>query len=112
MPSALVETLVETTSQARDFCALTKGILALCEPYGPVHSFKLVHNRGTARVACIIELESTRDEPALARALGGRSVNGSVCVEFEVRRDFEGAARRRVVAIAPSSAQEARIAAP
>jgi hypothetical protein len=50
MPSALLE----TTSQARDFCALTKGILALCEPFGPVHSFKLVHNRGGARVACIL----------------------------------------------------------
>src|SRR6201988_3742628 len=108
MPTALLE----TTSQARDFCTLTKGILAICEPYGAVHSFKLVHNRGTARVACIIELESTKDEPALARALGGRSINGSVCVEFEVRHDFEGAARRRVVAIAPSSAPEARIAAP
>ncbi|HWJ01456.1 MAG TPA: hypothetical protein VNU96_20775 [Burkholderiales bacterium] len=110
MPSALLE----TTSQARDFCALTKSILALCEPFGPVHSFKLVHNRGAARVACIIELESTKEEPALARALGGRSINGSVCVELEVRRDFEGegAARRRVVAIAPSPAPEARIAAP
>ena len=108
MPSALLE----ATSQARDFCALTKEILALCEPFGPVHSFKLVHNRGAARVACIIELESTKDEPALARALGGRSVNGSVCVEFEVRRDFEGAARRRVVAVVPSAAPENRIAAP
>jgi len=108
MPSALLE----NTSQARDFCALTKSILALCEPYGAVHSFKLVHNRGAARVACIIELESTKEEPALARALGGRNISGSVCVEFEVRRDFEGATRRRVVAIAPSSAPEARISAP
>ncbi|HEV8106929.1 MAG TPA: hypothetical protein VGP97_05340 [Burkholderiales bacterium] len=108
MPSALAE----TTSQARDFCTLTKGILALCEPYGPVHSFKLVHNRGAGRVACIIELESTKEEPRLARALGGRSLSGSVCVEFEVRPDFEEAARRRVVAIAPSCAPEARIAAP
>jgi hypothetical protein len=104
--------LLETTSQARDFCALTKSILALCEPFGPVHSFKLVHNRGSARVACIIELESTKQEPALARALGGRSLNGAVCVELEVRRDFEGTARRRVVAIAPSAAPETRIAAP
>jgi len=112
MASPMSSVLAEATSQARDFCALTKGILALCEPFGAVHSFKLVHNRGTARVACIIELESTRDEPALARALGGRNVNGSVCVEFEVRRDFEAAARRRVVAIAPSSAPETRIAAP
>src|SRR3954468_464872 len=104
--------LLETTSQARDFCALTKSILALCEPFGPVHSFKLVHNRGPARVACIIELESTKQEPALARALGGRSVNGAVCIEVEVRRDFEAAARRRVVAMAPSAAPETRIAAP
>ncbi len=110
---AMSSALLETTSQARDFCALTKSILALCEPFGPVHSFKLVHNRGAARVACIIELESTKQEPALARALGGRSMNGSVCVELEVRRDFEGAARRRVVAIAqPPSAPENRIAAP
>src|SRR5436189_1924483 len=109
MPSGLLE----TASQARDFCTLTKGILALCEPFGPVHSFKLVHNRGAARVACIIELESTKQEPALARALGGRSVNGAVCVEVEVRRDFEGTARRRVAVIAPSpSAPENRIAAP
>src|SRR4051794_2386680 len=109
MPTALLE----TTSQARDFCALTKGVLALCEPFGPVHSFKLVHNRGSARVACIIELESTKQEPALARALGGRSLNGAVCVEVEVRRDFEGTARRRGAGVAPSpSAPENRIAAP
>ena len=108
----MTKELLENTAQARDFHALTRGILELCEPFGPVHSFKLVHNRGAARVACIIELESTKDERALARALGGRSINGSVCVEFEVRRDFEGAARRRVVAIAPSSAPETRIAAP
>jgi hypothetical protein len=108
MPSPLLE----TTSQARDFCALTKDVLALCEPFGPVHSFKLVHNRGAGRVACIIELESTKQEPALARTLGGRSVNGSVCVEFEVRPDFEGAVRRRMVAVAPSAAPENRIAAP
>src|SRR3954468_1307230 len=105
--------LLETTSQARDFCALTKGILALCEPFGPVHSFKLVHNRGAARVACIIELESAKEELALARAIGGRSMNGSVCVELEVRRDFEGAARRRVAVMAPPpSGPENRIAAP
>ena len=102
--------LLESASQTLDFCALTKDILALCEPFGPVHSFKLVHNRGAARVACVIELESPKQEPALARALGGRSVNGAVCVEFEVGRDFE--ARRRVVAIAPQSAREARIADP
>jgi hypothetical protein len=77
------------TSGARDFSALTRNILARCEPFGPVHSFKLVHNRGARRVACLIELESPKNEPALARALGGRTVNGSVCVEVEVQRDFQ-----------------------
>jgi hypothetical protein len=65
-----------------------------------------------ARVACIIELRSTKGGAGLARALGGRTVNGSVCIEVEVRRDFEAAARRRVVAIAPSTAPEHRVAAP
>ena len=101
--------LLESTSQAHDFCALTKGILTLCEPFGPVHAFKLVHNRGAGRVVCMIELESPKQEPALARALGGRSVNGAVCIELEVRRDFE-MAKRKVVAIAPQSAPEARVA--
>ena len=101
--------LLENTSHARDFSALTKVILALCEPYGPVHSFKLVHNRGAHRVACLIELESMKDQPALARALGGRTINGSVCIEVDVRRDFE--ARPKVVAIAPQSPAEDRLAA-
>ena len=79
------------TSGVRDFSALTRNILAMCEPFGPVHSFKLVHNRGARRVACLIELESPKNEPALARALGGRTVNGSVCVEVEVQRDFQQA---------------------
>jgi hypothetical protein len=79
------------TRGARDFSALTRNILAMCEPFGPVHSFKLVHNRGARRVACLIELESPKNEPALARALGGRTVNGSVCVEVEVQRDFQQA---------------------
>jgi hypothetical protein len=106
----MTKELLENTAHARDFCALTKVILALCEPFGSVHSFKLVHNRGAHRVACLIELESTKEQSALARALGGRTINGSVCVEVEVRRDFE-AGPARVVAIAPSSASEDRAAA-
>jgi hypothetical protein len=106
----MLSPLLETTSQARDFCALTKSILTLCEPFGPVHSFKLVHNRGARRVACLIELESTKEQFALARALGGRTINGSVCVEVEVRRDFQ-AMPARVAAIAAPSAAEDRAAA-
>jgi hypothetical protein len=94
--------------EARDFCALTKSILDLCEPFGPVHSFKLVHSRGASRVACLIELDSVKQQPALARALGARTINGSVCLEIEVSRDFEATAQQ------PSSQQhsfEARVAA-
>jgi hypothetical protein len=60
-------------------------------------------------VACLIELESMKDQAALARAVGGRTINGSVCVEVDVRRDFES--RPKVVAIAPQSVSADRIAA-
>jgi hypothetical protein len=106
----MTKSLLENTSHARDFCALTKGILDLCEPFGPVHSFKLVHNRGVGRVACVIELESPKEQPGLARALGGKTINGAVCVEIEVRRDFE-ARTGRVVAIAPTAISGTHIAA-
>ena len=79
---------VDKLSDARDFYALTKAILSLCEPFGPVHSFRFIHNRGAARVACIIELESAKQQPALARALGARTLNGAVCLEIPVGRDF------------------------
>jgi hypothetical protein len=91
--------LVQKLSDAHDFYALTKGVLAMCEPYGPVHAFRLIHNRGAARVACLIELESEKQQPALARALGGKVLNGAACLEIPVDRDF--GATRKVVAIAP-----------
>jgi hypothetical protein len=110
MALAVKPEIVEKTSDAGDFCALAKGILAMCEPFGPVHSFKLVHNRGTSRVACLIELESAKEQPALARALGGSTVNSSVCFEIPVRHDFE--ARSKVVALASQPPPvEARLAA-
>ena len=80
--------IVEQFSGVRDFYSLTKNILTICEPYGPVHSFRFVHNRGAARVACIIELESPKQTPALARALGVSGPNGAVCLEIPVAKDF------------------------
>lgn len=100
--------ILERTREARDFVELTEGILAACEPFGPVHSFKLVHNRGASSVACIIELEIPKQQPALARALGGRALNGAVGVEIPVRRDFESG--NRVLAVAPRPAFEAQLA--
>ncbi|OGA70073.1 MAG: hypothetical protein A3G81_26220 [Betaproteobacteria bacterium RIFCSPLOWO2_12_FULL_65_14] len=89
----------ERTRGARDFASLTEEILAACEPFGPVHSFKLVHNRGTSSVACVIELEAQKQQPALARALGARAVNGAVCLEIPVSRAFESGSH--VVGMAP-----------
>ena len=80
--------LVDKLSGARDFASLSRSILSLCEPFGAVHSFKLVHNRGVSRVACIIELESQKQHAALARRLGARTVNGAACLEIPVPRDF------------------------
>ena len=80
--------ILDKLASAYDFVALTKGVLALCEPYGPVHAFRLIHNRGAARVACLIELESPKQQPALARALGGRTLNGAVTLDIPVSREF------------------------
>jgi hypothetical protein len=52
-----------------------------------------VHNRGSSRVACQIELESTRQQPALARALGANVLNGAACLEIPVGKDFKPTAR-------------------
>ena len=97
---------LERLSQANDFQGLTRSVLALCEPYGPVHSFRLVHNRGAQRVACFIELESAKLQPALARMLGTSAVNGAVCLDIPVRKDFGGAAPR-VLALASAQVAQA-----
>ncbi len=80
--------VTEKLRGARDFCSLARGVLELCAPFGPVHAFRLVHNRGASRVACFVELESLKQHAALARSLGGRTVNGAVCLEVPVARDF------------------------
>jgi len=85
--------IIDRLSSARDLYVLTRGLLVLCEPYGPVHSFKLTHNRGTSRVACVVELESPKQHAALARELGARAVSGAVCMEIPVGRDFDAAGR-------------------
>ena len=82
---------MEQLREAHDICSLTKGVLELCEPYGPVHSFKLVHNRGAARVVCFIELESQKQQPALVRALGAKVINGTACLDIPVGDEFGGA---------------------
>ena len=82
--------VLEQLREAHDMPSLTKGILDLCERYGAVHSFKLVHNRGAARVVCFIELESQKQQPALVRALGAKVINGAACLDIPVGEDFDG----------------------
>ena len=82
--------IAEKLSEARDFYALTKAVLSVCEPFGAIHAFRLTHNRGAARVACLIELESPKQQPALARALGARTRNGAAWLEIPVDKDFKG----------------------
>ena len=100
--------VADKLGEARDFYALTKAVLSMCEPFGPVHAFRLVHNRGAARVACLIELESPKQQPALARALGAKVLNGAACLDIPVRKDFGDSCK--VVALAPQPAFEARVA--
>ena len=73
---------------AHDLHSLTRDVLGLCEPYGPVHSFRLVHNRGASRVVCFIELEWPKQQPALVRALGAKVIHGSACLDIPVSEDF------------------------
>ena len=79
--------------KASDFYSLTKGVLELCQPYGPVHSFKLVHKRGAARIVCFIELQSRKQQPALVRALGATVINGSARLDIPVAEEFDGGFR-------------------
>src|SRR5689334_11370905 len=74
--------------EAHDLYSLTQRVLELCEPYGAVHSFKLVHNRGAARVLCFIELESPKAQPALVRSLGAKVINGAACLDIPVGDEF------------------------
>jgi hypothetical protein len=76
--------VLDTLGGAHDFHALTKAVLDLCEAFGPVHEFRLVHNRRAARVCCFIELESPKQQTAMVRALGARSVNEAACFEIPV----------------------------
>ena len=80
--------VMQRLREAHDMHSLTRDVLDLCEPYGPVHSFKLVHNRGASRVVCFIELESPRQQPLLVRALGAKVIHGSACLDIPVSDEF------------------------
>ena len=73
-----------------------------------MHAFRLTHNRGAARVACLIELESPKQQPALARALGAKVLNGAACLEVPVDKEFGGA--RTVATLSSKHTFEAQAA--
>jgi hypothetical protein len=93
--------VMEQLREAHDLYSLTKGVLELCAPYGPVHSFRLVHNRGAARIVCFIELESQKQQPALVRALGAKVINGSACLDIPVGEEFGGGYRMAPLHLQP-----------
>src|SRR5437868_6320368 len=98
--------VMQRLREAHDLHTLMRDVLGLCRPYGPVHSFRLVHNRGAARVVCFIELESPKQQPALVRALGAKVINGSACLDIPVAEEFGGGFR-----VAPLHMQSRREAA-
>ncbi len=100
--------VADKLAETDDFYAVTKAVLAMCEPYGPVHAFRLVHNRGAARGAGLLEMESPKQQSVLARALGARQLNGAACLDIPVRKDFGGTVK--VAAIRSESPFEARAA--
>ena len=87
--------LADALGNAPDFLALTRTVLEACQHYGPVHSLELVHNKRARRVSCLIELDSPKQQAALARELGAAQFGGTVCLEIPVRPDFAGAADQR-----------------
>jgi len=82
--------VLEQFRDAHDFSALTRAVLALCEPFGPIHSFRLVHNKRARRVACSMELDSPKLHAALIRALGAYDCGGLVYLDIPVSPDFGG----------------------
>ena len=114
MPPMKAE-IVDKLAGARDFYSLTKALLALCEPFGAVHSLKLVHNRGAARVVCFIEMESPKQQPALVRTLGAKVIDGAACLDIPVSEDFGApykvAAPSQTQSVHPSVATRSRPAA-
>src|SRR5256885_14729498 len=101
--------------EAHDLYSLTKDVLGLCQPYGPVHSFRMVHNRGAARVVCFIEMESPKQQPALVRTLGAKVIDGAACLDIRVSEDFGApykvAAPSQTQSVHPSVATRSRPAA-
>jgi RNA recognition motif-containing protein len=91
--------LMQRLREAHDLHSLTRDVLELCEPYGPVHSFKLVHNRGAARVVCFIELESPKQQPFLVRALGAKVIHGSACLDIPVSDEFGSGETRLAIPV-------------
>jgi hypothetical protein len=80
--------VLDLLRDAQDFGELTQALIAVCEPYGQIHSLQLTHNKRAGRVSCLVELDSIKQQPALKRALGATGFDGSVYLEIPVRDEF------------------------
>ena len=83
--------VLEKVKDAPDFLALTEAMMGLCEPFGPIHAMRLVHNKRAHSVTFQIELDSPKRHAALSRELGVTGSGDSVCVALPVRPDFHHA---------------------
>ena len=59
--------VIDTLGGARDFHSLTKAVLDLCEPYGPVHAFRLIHNRAAPIISRRLAEPPARTTPTCGR---------------------------------------------
>lgn len=82
--------ILDSLKDARDFSTLAACILNICESYGPLHSFRFIHNKRAGRVACFVELDSLKQQQSMALDLGATICVGQVCLEIPVRPDIAG----------------------
>ena len=92
--------ILDLLRDSQDFGELTQALIAVCEPYGQIHSLQLTHNKRAGRVSCVLELDSAKQLPALKRALGATGLDGSVYLEIPVRGGF-ARADTEAVEVAP-----------
>lgn len=95
-------TILSELQHARDFASLTEIVLVICAPFGPVRAFSIAHDKVARLVSCSIEMESAKQHPAMARALGATLVSGAVCLEIPVDSDFVSSRRRRLISPVPN----------
>lgn len=102
--------ILNELQRARDFVSLTETVLAICSPFGPVHSFRVTHNKAAGRVSCFIELDSVTQHSRMIRELGATLVSGVVCFEIPMGPHF--VAYKQMQLVSPTKEIESLIRRP